>query len=551
MIAAYHGHLEVVKLLLDFRADTDIQDCFGKRAIDRAREQPIVDILNAHQRGHHSVEPKSLQVNPFSPKYSPKTRFSNNQTLTNTVSAKKLPGRDSSRGVVSPGNFSSPVNQSVQSRLDTGRRSLSSQQLRKSTNDPKNRQSPKKSVLSPTTKQSPRRDLNQSQLNNSSSPSLKRAMFKEEMIRLLTEQMSTFSEKLLRVVDNRVGLQVPIQVASFEGNVKRELESLMKNKAQHLFRTVQSTLNLKLKFLLHRLGFEQHVDLTPFNEEENINFTSVTFTDEPPIKQIEEKELKALEKDTIQLEKSIIFNTKNVSLGASTILDATMGSDKELEFRSFSHKAQIKQDILDSMNADVRSTTQYVVDYSNAKVNEVVRSETHLLEKKILNELVLNFEGLEEEMKNKFEDYINKKVNEIALLLNSDLNQLRRDRPPVHDNTPLVSAARPSSGQKNPQVSKFKYEPERPTNEVRDSYAVRPSQKSPERSTSLSKRQQLPQSFAGTRERIESIKNTLNFMDNSRQENRNGSFQSTGKISQQYEQEEKPITYSGNVPIAI
>lgn len=45
MIAAFNGHKEIVRLLIERNADTTIQDCFGKSAADRTKDPQILKLL--------------------------------------------------------------------------------------------------------------------------------------------------------------------------------------------------------------------------------------------------------------------------------------------------------------------------------------------------------------------------------------------------------------------------------------------------------------------------------------------------------------------------
>ncbi len=45
MIATYHGHANIVKVLIDRGADIDIADCFGKKAKDRAKDNTIIRLI--------------------------------------------------------------------------------------------------------------------------------------------------------------------------------------------------------------------------------------------------------------------------------------------------------------------------------------------------------------------------------------------------------------------------------------------------------------------------------------------------------------------------
>jgi len=45
IIAAYHGHAQIVRLLLQYKADPTLKDSFGKCAIERTRDRKIIKIL--------------------------------------------------------------------------------------------------------------------------------------------------------------------------------------------------------------------------------------------------------------------------------------------------------------------------------------------------------------------------------------------------------------------------------------------------------------------------------------------------------------------------
>ena len=55
MIASYHGHKEIVKILLENNADINIQDCFGKRAIDRSKDNMIIKMLQNEEEKLGSI----------------------------------------------------------------------------------------------------------------------------------------------------------------------------------------------------------------------------------------------------------------------------------------------------------------------------------------------------------------------------------------------------------------------------------------------------------------------------------------------------------------
>jgi len=79
----------------------------------------------------------------------------------------------------------------------------------------------------------------------------------------------------------------------------------------------------------------------------------------------------------------------------------------------------MKNDLLDVLGQEVRSTTEYLLDYSNSKVNEMTREESGVLYKKIMNDVTESMEVLEDELKFKFDEIITHKLNRITEILGS------------------------------------------------------------------------------------------------------------------------------------
>lgn len=70
MIAAYHGHRHIVRELLLRKADASIQDLFGKKAVDRAKDPEIIRMLKGgslNKVNYSSPRLKEKGNLPYSP----------------------------------------------------------------------------------------------------------------------------------------------------------------------------------------------------------------------------------------------------------------------------------------------------------------------------------------------------------------------------------------------------------------------------------------------------------------------------------------------------
>lgn len=77
MISTYHGHRDIVRLLLDYNADVNVTDCFGKRAVDRAKDSAIIRTLErieteAGSKERDTVVSRKPEVKIASPKFTPR-----------------------------------------------------------------------------------------------------------------------------------------------------------------------------------------------------------------------------------------------------------------------------------------------------------------------------------------------------------------------------------------------------------------------------------------------------------------------------------------------
>lgn len=91
MISAYNGHKDIVRLLLEKNADATIKDCFDKTALDRAKDQKIIKMLQEGskiaQRSSTLVEQEKAVQMILNP--SPKGKENPNSILKKSTPGKK------------------------------------------------------------------------------------------------------------------------------------------------------------------------------------------------------------------------------------------------------------------------------------------------------------------------------------------------------------------------------------------------------------------------------------------------------------------------------
>ena len=118
------------------------------------------------------------------------------------------------------------------------------------------------------------------------------------MQKLLADHMSYVSEKIQTYVQQKIAMEVPTQIQNYEERLKREIEQVIRSRTNTLYKSMNSHFNIKLKFLLNRLGHDtSQLELTPFLEQEEFHIDNVGFTQEPPMRVIEQKEMQALQND--------------------------------------------------------------------------------------------------------------------------------------------------------------------------------------------------------------------------------------------------------------
>lgn len=368
-------------------------------------------------------------------------------------------------------------------------------------------------------------------ISNSPSSGLERQLFKEDMEKLLSDQMGQMCQKIQQIVEHKVALEIPMQMQGYENQFKKQVESLLRFKSADIFKNLQAIFNLKLKFCLNRLGYDTaNLGLSPFLETET-NFIpeSISFAKEP-LKLYNEKEFKAIENDIDRLEKSILSQKVNPSSVRSFHLESSSpkGKHRNCDHTSQTHRTEIKNDLIDHLGNEVRSTTEYLLDYSNTKVNELAREESGVLYKKILAEVADNMEALEDELKKKFEEVITQKMNRITDVLGSATGSQAETFDTVRSAEKLTNSANQRnypSALTNSSEHKFKpkYEDYGAPNQPEEKYAqdypsMRESGYSDKRANDI--RAKGSQEISQAKQRIQRIKNSLNFMDDEEAEPR-------------------------------
>lgn len=123
MIAAYHSHRQIVKELLSNNADSTIQDLFGKKAIDRAKDQTVIKMLQTNANKSEILSPRKQDrsITYSSPQMSIDSKLGKNQpsSILKKSSSKASIGQSAkiekyAQGLLSPqstGGFSAQKTQ--------------------------------------------------------------------------------------------------------------------------------------------------------------------------------------------------------------------------------------------------------------------------------------------------------------------------------------------------------------------------------------------------------------------------------------------------------
>jgi len=354
------------------------------------------------------------------------------------------------------------------------------------------------------------------------SATFERQLFKEDMEKLVVDQMSHMAHKIQQIVERKVALEIPMQMQGYENQFKKQVESLLKFKAADIFKNLQAIFNLKLKFCLSRLGYDTgNLGLAPFFEHEtNYIPEGLSFAKEP-LKLYNEKEYKAIESDIDRLEKSILNQKVPTNLRGFP-LENSSPTGHQCDHTSQVHRTEMRNDLLEQIGSEVRSTTEYLIDYSSTKVTDMAREESGLLYKRIMAEVADNMEFLEDELKDKFEEIISLKLNKVAEVLKSATgNEVSFDRVKSPEKQSTSNLKNYKGGFLNSSENKFrssKYQTETESVNTRDERSVGDFNQDPLRESIYSETKGSgfggrSQDLSQAKEKIQRIKNSLNFMD--------------------------------------
>lgn len=602
MIAAYNGHKDLVRALLEKNADPLIKDCFEKTALDRTKDPLISKLLqkamkspaykdsNPEQSRDHyrsnSFQESSVSKdipNSILKKYMLRgegeySKYDEMENILPSTKHREYMSPQHERRIKSPPKheFMSPQNHSYHLSY-LGSRKGSDPKIATRFNRIQGERSNNSFERSfRTSSKSPRSVLaSQRQRKTSSSlqrdtrtpvvslSEVKKAALKEDLQNDLSHQVEDSLGKIQDVVLQRIALEIPTHMQGFEQNLKKELNSVFRFRMDSIFKSLHASLNVRLKFCLNKLGYDTTaIDLTPFTEEELPQASITKLFTSPVPKYNYQKEVKALEKDISRLERSLSPSKRVHTIDKS--LHSELGCrEHACEHIPFSYKNELKNELFDQLGQEVRSTTEHLMEVSSVKLNDLVRGETHQVHQKMMAELNRNIDVVEEEFKKTFEDLINQKINDLIRALGGSAPQSKlttsnnpRLSPQVTPSKQLYSTATRGSENKTKVEKELDFasskevrsenikETDKTSTKYTESYGS-PQLYSPTR-------KEREEGFSQTKKKIEKLKNSLNFIDETKpplsertEENiRERDSQRKSRKEFQYEQEESTFPES-------
>jgi len=355
---------------------------------------------------------------------------------------------------------------------------------------------------------------------------VKKQALKEDLQSELNQQVEESLSKIQDIVLQRIALEIPSHIQGFEQNLKKELNSVFSFRMDTIFKSLHASLNVRLKFCLNKLGYDTAtIDLTPFTEEEFPQASTTKLFTSPVPKYNYQKEVKALEKDISRLERSVSPSKRVQSIDRS--LHSEFGCrDHVCDHIPFSYKNELKNELFDQLGHEVRSTTEHLMEVSSVKLNDLVRSETHQVHQRMMAELNRNIDVVEEEFKKTFEDLISQKVNDLIRAFGGSAAQIKPS-PNIKISPQVTPSKQMYSSINRSSENKVKFEQEldlglmketksdhiKDTDKISTKYTE--SYGSPQLFSPVRNDREGP--FSQTKKKIEKLKNSLNFIDESKQ----------------------------------
>lgn len=426
MIATYHSHLPIVKLLLGFNADIAIQDCFGKRAIHRAKEPTILKILQRAEGIQVDSPTRSPRASTVkSPKNSAKKAALKNSSSTNQIN--RMRETNKSTKTQSPSQSQSRLGKS-DSRTSISSESEKKKDLKFKPSKPQVIQrsssrassgTPSRSAKSPSVRStSPNHTFNSSSMFTSKdgpSPVHKRLLFKEELSKTLVEQIGFYAQRMQTFLLQKVNYDVPLLVQGQQERIRKELEHMINSRLNSIMKSMSTHFNLKIKFCLNKAGYDTNSsDIKSFLENDDLHGLEVAPIHIPKDSRVlrrEQDDLDRLEKLRKQVQK-IESDIKNSRL-ALPVGDQLMVTQQS-QFKddnSVGNRWQVRDELEQQLNHEVKANMLHLTDHTTQKVQTVVREERNNLQKKILEELTTALEIIEDRMRSQLEDIIDEKIS--------------------------------------------------------------------------------------------------------------------------------------------
>lgn len=404
MIAAYHSFTPVVQLLLEHDADASIQDKYGKTAFDRAKDPELKNLLRerAGSARQQTVEEEykkpniSISEQQQSSAEFPSREMKKSQSGTSLDKSVSFQSPQAQpKGVTFGFNSPQPYNPAIRETKRSSSRSRS---------------------IGTTPSESERKHLKsggQQQQKQVATP-LKHKFFKDELQRMLSEQINYYSQKMQDIVTKKAQYEVPALLQQQSERLQAEAAEAVNARLESVISSLNTFFNLKLKYCLHKAGVDsQTLDLRPFLDKDEVKSLEIA-----PIviqQDLADENFKKLDVMKAQLEEmeAEIYSRRVPALDQS--MQYSGRKDERADgFMSFGNRWHIKNELVEQMHSELKTSNDYLMKYSNEKIGRLIRDEHQELSKKIFSELNLTIEKMEEQIRSSFEESITKRLGQIT-----------------------------------------------------------------------------------------------------------------------------------------